>query len=61
MEKSTMGQEVVVKAIEATADSFKEYGQVIESSNDGDVFGPRDAQLDLSHGTPRPVFSSLLS
>lgn len=42
-----------VKAVEATPDSFKEFGQVIESSPDGEDFGPRDAQLDLSRGTPR--------
>ncbi|KAK7846492.1 hypothetical protein CFP56_007885 [Quercus suber] len=39
---------VEVKAIEATTDSFEEYGQVIEASPDGDEFGPQDAQLDLS-------------
>ncbi|KAK4835124.1 hypothetical protein QYF36_005548 [Acer negundo] len=44
---------VTVKAIEATIDSFKEYGQVIQASSDGEEFGPQDAQLDLSSGTPR--------
>lgn len=39
--------------IEATPESFKDYGQVIEASSDGDKFGPNDAQLDLSRGTPR--------
>ncbi|XP_009141523.1 uncharacterized protein LOC103865485 [Brassica rapa] len=38
---------------EATSESFAEYGQVIEASSDGDLFGPNDAQLDLSRGTPR--------
>ncbi|KAK4578909.1 hypothetical protein RGQ29_028826 [Quercus rubra] len=44
---------VEVKAIEATAERFEEYGQVIEASPDGDEFGPQDAQLDLSRGIPR--------
>nr|POE89041.1 hypothetical protein CFP56_60435 [Quercus suber] len=44
---------VEVKAMEATAERFEEYGQVIEASPDGDEFGPQDAQLDLSHGIPR--------
>ncbi|CAH2059191.1 unnamed protein product [Thlaspi arvense] len=39
--------------IEATSESFADYGQVIEASRDGDHFGPDDAQLDLSRGTPR--------
>lgn len=43
----------VVKAIEATPESFKEYGQVIEASPDGEEFGPKDAQLNLSQGIPR--------
>ncbi|OMO81158.1 hypothetical protein COLO4_23732 [Corchorus olitorius] len=42
-----------LKPIEATKESFKEYGQVIEASPDGDEFGPDDAQLDLSKGIPR--------
>ena len=48
---------VEVKAMEATAESFKEYGQVIEASPDGDEFGPQDAQLDLSRGIPRYIYS----
>lgn len=44
---------VTLKAIEATPSTFKEYGQVVEASPDGDEFGPRDAQLDLTRGTPR--------
>lgn len=46
---------VEVKAIEATAESFEEYGQVIGASPDGDEFGPQDAQLDLSRGIPRYI------
>ncbi|XVF83296.1 hypothetical protein PTKIN_Ptkin16aG0475400 [Pterospermum kingtungense] len=44
---------VKLKPIEATPESFKEYGQVIEASPDGEEFGPNDAQLDLSKGIPR--------
>lgn len=42
-----------LKAIEATRESFAEYGQVVEAMDDGVNFGPLDAQLDLSNGTPR--------
>ncbi|KAK7846491.1 hypothetical protein CFP56_007884 [Quercus suber] len=52
---------VEVKAMEATAERFEEYGQVIEASPDGDEFGPQDAQLDLSHGIPRYIFNDSLS
>ncbi|XVE68963.1 hypothetical protein DITRI_Ditri09bG0112300 [Diplodiscus trichospermus] len=44
---------VKLKPIEATRESFNEYGQVIEVSPDGEEFGPNDAQLDLSKGIPR--------
>ncbi|MED6173077.1 hypothetical protein PIB30_055874 [Stylosanthes scabra] len=44
---------VSLKPIEATPSTFKDYGQVIEASPDGDEFGPHDAQLDLSKGIPR--------
>ncbi|XP_059666116.1 uncharacterized protein LOC132311954 isoform X2 [Cornus florida] len=44
---------VELKPIEATPETFEEFGQVIEASPDGDEFGPRDAQLDLSKGIPR--------
>ncbi|KAI3809001.1 hypothetical protein L1987_24965 [Smallanthus sonchifolius] len=44
---------VKLKPIEATPETFKEFGQVIQASPDGDEFGPHDAQLDLSQGTPR--------
>ncbi|XP_034702835.1 uncharacterized protein LOC117927461 [Vitis riparia] len=39
--------------IEATPETFKEFGQVIGVSPDGEKFGPQDAQLDLSRGIPR--------
>ncbi|KAJ0259729.1 Ureidoglycolate hydrolase [Hirschfeldia incana] len=45
--------EVNLIPIEATPESFADYGQVIEASSDGDRFGPNDAQLDLSRGIPR--------
>ncbi|KAK4756792.1 hypothetical protein SAY87_006919 [Trapa incisa] len=44
---------VKLKAIEATPETFKEFGQVIGPSADGEEFGPQDAQLDLSRGVPR--------
>ncbi|KAI4373034.1 hypothetical protein MLD38_011203 [Melastoma candidum] len=46
-------REVKLNPIEATPESFQEFGQVIEASPDGEEFGPRDAQLDLSLGIPR--------
>ncbi|KAL0740441.1 hypothetical protein Bca4012_081954 [Brassica carinata] len=39
--------------VEATPESFADYGQIIEASSDNDHFGPNDAQLDLSRGIPR--------
>ncbi|KDP46162.1 hypothetical protein JCGZ_06673 [Jatropha curcas] len=42
-----------VKAIEGTPENFKEYGQLIEPSPDGEEYGPQDAQLNLSQGIPR--------
>ena len=36
-----------------TAENFRPYGTLIEVAEDGDVFGPNEAQLDLSRGTPR--------
>ena len=44
-----------LQPIEATPESFSEFGQVIEASPDGDEFGPLDAQLDLSRGIPRSI------
>ncbi|PIA38659.1 hypothetical protein AQUCO_02700113v1 [Aquilegia coerulea] len=48
-----MSSIVKLPVIEATPTSFEEFGQVIEASPDGDEFGPRDAQLDLTRGIPR--------
>jgi len=36
-----------------TRESFAPYGQLIEPGEDGTPFGPDDAVLDLSQGTPR--------
>ena len=36
-----------------SSEAFHPFGQVIFPSEDGAVFGPDDAQLDLSQGTPR--------
>nr|XP_043634447.1 uncharacterized protein LOC122605552 [Erigeron canadensis] len=44
---------VKLKPIEATPETFKDFGQVIQASPDGEAFGPHDAQLDLSQGIPR--------
>lgn len=48
---------VKLKVIEATPATFKDYGQVIEASSDGEGFGPNDAQLDLTQGIPRFSFN----
>ncbi|KAK9168953.1 hypothetical protein Syun_001093 [Stephania yunnanensis] len=48
-----MSSTVKLPVIEATPQSFQDFGQVIEASPDGDEFGPRDAQLDLTRGIPR--------
>jgi ureidoglycolate hydrolase len=37
----------------ATPESFAPYGQVILPAEDGLLYGPLDAQLDLSQGVPR--------
>jgi len=39
--------------IDATPQTFSRYGQVIMPMEDGVRFGPDDAQLDLTKGTPR--------
>jgi len=36
-----------------SAEAFAAFGTVISKSEDGVPFGPQDAQLDLSRGTPR--------
>lgn len=52
---------ITLNPIEATPESFQEFGQVVEASPDGDEFGPHDAQLDLSRGIPRFSLSLSLS
>ncbi|CAH0393891.1 unnamed protein product [Bemisia tabaci] len=44
---------VTLKPIEATPESFKEYGQICGPMANDHKYGPDDAQLDLSQGTPR--------
>ncbi|KAF4382242.1 hypothetical protein CsatB_009667 [Cannabis sativa] len=44
---------IKLKPIEATPETFQEFGQVVEASDDGDLFSSKDAQLDLTHGIPR--------
>jgi Ureidoglycolate hydrolase len=48
------GFDTVELAIEdLTPDAFAPFGTVIPPMEDGTEFGPQDAQLDLSKGTPR--------
>ena len=47
-----------LKPIEATQESFKEYGQVIEASPDGEEFGPNDAQLDFPKESPGLIYTT---
>jgi ureidoglycolate lyase len=42
-----------IKVNRLTPESFAPFGQVIAPVDDGGRFGPSDAQLDLSRGTPR--------
>ena len=44
---------VALKAEELTVEAFAPFGQVCKAEEDGVEFGPADAQLDLSQGTPR--------
>lgn len=46
---------VALSVTELTPESFAPYGQVLDPQPDGLVFGPHDAQLDLSRGIPRCV------
>ena len=49
-----------LKPIESTPESFQEFGQVVEASPNGEEFGPKDAQLNLSKGIPRLLFSNII-
>lgn len=42
-----------LSAIAITPETFAPFGQVIFASDDGQAFGPHDAQLQLAAGTPR--------
>lgn len=45
--------EITLQPIPIDAESFAPFGQVIAPGRDGTPFSADDAQLDLSHGTPR--------
>lgn len=53
-------EEIKLQTIEGTPESFKEFGQVIGPRPDDEDFGPQDAQLVLSEGTPRSVLFLLV-
>ncbi|KAG0577940.1 hypothetical protein KC19_5G193100 [Ceratodon purpureus] len=44
---------VMLPVTDLTPDSFAPFGQVVDPQLDGGRFGPHDAQLDLTRGTPR--------
>jgi len=46
-------REITLHPILIDADTFAPFGQVIAPGADGAPFGPGDAQLVLSNGTPR--------
>ena len=52
-ESSATLESVVITAEPITPEAFAPFGQVISAEEDGAEFGPDDAQLDLSQGTPR--------
>jgi ureidoglycolate hydrolase len=49
-----------IKVNPLTPESFAPFGQIIAPVDDGGTFGPGDAQLDLSRGTPRFYIMRLL-
>ncbi|MCL7024737.1 hypothetical protein MKW94_017449 [Papaver nudicaule] len=48
-----MASMVKLPVIDATPINFADFGQVCEALPDDGAYGPRDAELDLSHGIPR--------
>ena len=48
-----MTREIVLKPAPIDAAGFAPFGQVIAPAEDGTTFGPHDAQLVLTNGTPR--------
>ena len=48
-----MSREIALHPIPIDTESFAPFGQVIAPGKDGASFGPGDAQLVLSNGTPR--------
>lgn len=49
----TPGTSVDLPVSELTEEAFAPYGQVLKPEEDGLPYGPQDAELDLSAGTPR--------
>lgn len=53
---ATDGHPLVIEDLKLTPITglnFRAYGTLVEATEDGTLFGPHDAQLDLSRGTPR--------
>ena len=48
-----MSREILLHPTPIDTESFAPFGQVIAPGEDGASFGPDDAQLVLSNGTPR--------
>ena len=55
-----MTKEIALKPAPINADGFAPFGQVIAPAEDGKPFGPNDAQLVLTNGTPRLYIMRLL-
>ncbi|GLJ49838.1 hypothetical protein SUGI_1059010 [Cryptomeria japonica] len=53
MEGSTELKVIKAKAVSATPENFKAFGQVTGPSPDGTLFSSDDAQLSLHAGIPR--------
>ncbi|GJV31679.1 protein root hair defective 3 [Tanacetum coccineum] len=49
---------VKLKPIEATPETFKEFGQVVEASADGEEFGPHELSLTSPNALPGALFLS---
>ncbi|KAG0451493.1 hypothetical protein HPP92_026186 [Vanilla planifolia] len=48
-----MTRTIKLRPIDATPESFADFGQVISASGERQQYGPNDAQLELHRGTPR--------
>jgi hypothetical protein len=51
--EADMTKEIALKPAPINAAGFAPFGQVIAPAEDGNPFGPNDAQLVLTNGTPR--------